>query len=239
VLIAALATDYDGTLAAEGEVAEATLAALQRLKASGRKPLLVTGREFPDLQRVFPQIGLFDAIVAENGALLYRPDLAQMRALAPPPPHAFVEALRRRGDEPLSVGHTIVATSRANEAKLLEAINELDLAWQIIRNKGSAMCLPPGVNKASGLLAALDDLALSPLNVLGVGDAENDHAFLAACGVSAAVAGALPALKAAADLVTEADDGAGVTELIDRLLADPSSLTATASRRFELGRNET
>ena len=54
--------------------------------------------------------------------------------------------------------------------------------------------------------------------MLGVGDAENDHPFLAACGLSAAVANALPALKAEVDLVTEGDEGAGVAWLIGRLL---------------------
>jgi hydroxymethylpyrimidine pyrophosphatase-like HAD family hydrolase len=40
----ALATDYDGTIAEDGVVADATLEALHELKHSGRKLLLVTGR---------------------------------------------------------------------------------------------------------------------------------------------------------------------------------------------------
>ncbi len=50
------------------------------------------------------------------------------------------------------------------------------------------MILPPGVNKAIGLAHALRDLGLSPHNVVGVGDAENDFSFLRHCGCSAAVA---------------------------------------------------
>src|SRR3984957_6375954 len=73
MLIAAFAFDYDGTIAEDGKVDQATLAALQRLKDAGRKVLLVTGRELPDLQRVFPQLGVFDVVVVENGALLYLP----------------------------------------------------------------------------------------------------------------------------------------------------------------------
>jgi hypothetical protein len=41
----ALACDYDGTLASEGRVAPETVGALERLRASGRRLLLVTGRE--------------------------------------------------------------------------------------------------------------------------------------------------------------------------------------------------
>ncbi len=41
----ALATDYDGTLAEDGVVAKTTLDALRLFKQSGRKLILVTGRE--------------------------------------------------------------------------------------------------------------------------------------------------------------------------------------------------
>ncbi|TJV10941.1 MAG: HAD-IIB family hydrolase, partial [Mesorhizobium sp.] len=58
----ALATDYDGTLAHDGIVVEKTLAALERFKKSGRKLILVTGRELPDLKRVFPELGGFDKV---------------------------------------------------------------------------------------------------------------------------------------------------------------------------------
>src|SRR5262249_50775059 len=77
-----------------------------------------------------------------------------------------------------------------------------------------------GVNKASGLAAGLKELGLSPHNVVGVGDAENDHAFLGLCECSAAVANALPMVKERADLVTRHDHGAGVRDLINDLLAN-------------------
>ena len=56
----ALATDYDGTLAHDGRVDEDTLAGLQKLLASGRRLVLVTGRELPDLQQTFPRLDLFE-----------------------------------------------------------------------------------------------------------------------------------------------------------------------------------
>jgi len=68
-----LATDYDGTLAEDGVVAEETVAALRSLKQSGRRLVLVTGRELPDLQRVFSQLDLFDIAAVENGGLLVEP----------------------------------------------------------------------------------------------------------------------------------------------------------------------
>jgi len=69
--ISCLATDYDGTLAHDGIVDDATADALVAFRRSGRRLLLVTGRELPDLVRVFPRIDLFDRVVAENGALLF------------------------------------------------------------------------------------------------------------------------------------------------------------------------
>jgi hypothetical protein len=67
----ALAVDYDGTLAREGRVDAATIGALEKIRKSGRKLILVTGRELTDLQRVFPEIEIFDLVVAENGARFF------------------------------------------------------------------------------------------------------------------------------------------------------------------------
>ena len=216
--IICLATDYDGTLAHDGAVDETTTQALVDFKRSGRKLIMVTGRELPDLMRVFPRLDLFDRVVAENGALLYNPDAKKERPLAPEPPESFVELLRAKGVGPLSVGRSIVATWEPHEKAVLEAIRELGLEMQIIFNKGAVMILPAGVNKASGLAAALDDLGLSAHNVVAVGDAENDHAFMQACGFAVAVANALPAVKDEADLVTRGARGAGVSELMANLV---------------------
>lgn len=215
----ALASDYDGTLALDGQVDEPTIAALQRLRASGRRLILVSGRELEDLLRVFPQITLCDLAVLENGALLYHPASRKAQPLGPPPPAAFIAALQARGVTPLSVGRVIVATWHPNETVVLEVIRELGLELQVIFNKGAVMVLPPGINKASGLVAALRELNISPHNTVAIGDAENDHALLHLCECAVAVANALPSVKSAVDWVTQGDHGAGVTELIDRLIA--------------------
>src|SRR5437763_1584653 len=215
-----LACDYDGTLASDSVVAPSTVAALEQLRASGRRLILVTGRELPDLQHDFDRVDLFDRVVAENGALLYRPAQDRQVPLAPPPSEAFVHALRSRGVEPLGVGRTIVSTRRPNESLVLDAISELGLELQIIFNKGAVMVLPSTISKCTGLLAALRELGLSTHNTVGVGDAENDHAFLRASEAAVAVANALPSLKEHADWTTSGARGAGVEELIGSLLND-------------------
>ncbi|WP_200840826.1 HAD family hydrolase [Geminicoccus flavidas] len=227
----ALASDYDGTIAEHGAVDQATFDALCELKRSGRRLILVSGRELPDLQRAFPELELFDLAVLENGGLLYEPATRTETVLGEPPPAALVERLQAEGVEPLSVGRCIVATWTPHEHTVLAAIRELGLELQIIFNKGAVMVLPPGVNKASGLHAALERLGISAHNVVGVGDAENDHAFLAECGVPVAVANALPALKEAAEIVTEAPRGAGVAELVAAMLANDLDDPRAALRR--------
>jgi hydroxymethylpyrimidine pyrophosphatase-like HAD family hydrolase len=230
----ALCTDYDGTIAHDGRVDAATLGALEELKASGRKLVLVTGREIEDLQRVFPRLELFDRVVAENGALIYRPATREERVIGEPPPAKFVEELRLRGVDNLSTGRCIVATWEPHERHVLAAIRDLGLELQVIFNKGAVMVLPSGLNKATGLKAALEELNISVHNTVGVGDAENDHAFLSICECSAAVANALPAVKEKADIVLQRDHGAGVQDLIREILDDDLAARGDVLHRHEV-----
>jgi len=227
----ALCSDYDGTLATDSRVTPDTVRALQRLIASGRRLVLVTGRELPELLDVFPEIGLFEQVVAENGALLYEPATRQETLLATPPPEKFIHVLKQRGVSPLSVGRAILATWRPHETVVLETIRDFGLELQVIFNKGAVMVLPAGVNKAFGLQHALEKMGVSPHNAIGIGDAENDHSLLQMCEIGVAVANALPALKESADMVTAGARGAGVEELIEELLRD--DLVRLQSRHVE------
>ncbi len=229
-----LISDYDGTLAHDGQVLPSTLEALKRVKASGRKLILATGRELPELLRVFPETAIFDLVVVENGALLYNPATEEKRLLAPAPPAAFVKELRRREVLPLSVGESIVATWHPHETTVLEVIRSQGLELQVIFNKDAVMILPSGVNKGTGVRVALEELGLSTHNALGVGDAENDHAFLGICECSVAVGNALPILKERADVVTEKDRGEGVEEIIEQLLADDLRSLQPRMKRHEI-----
>jgi len=215
----ALAADYDGTLADVGKVRPEVLAALVRLKASGRKLVLVTGRQLDELIAAFPAIDVFDRVVAENGALLYTPSPRRERALANPPPPEFEASLRVRGVTPLSCGRVIVATWQPHEQVVLSVIREQGLELEVIFNKGAVMVLPSGVNKATGMMSALDELGIDCGRVVGAGDAENDHSLLDACGLGVAVANAVPALKRRADLVTAGARGQGIIELCEQMMA--------------------
>ena len=214
----ALATDYDGTIAHDGRVDDETTEALTRARAAGVHLILVTGRELADLFNTFSHPELFEQIVVENGAVLYTPATQLVKLLAPAPPPGFIELLTRRA-VPLSVGHSIVATVEPYEHEVLEAIHTLGLEWHVIFNKGSVMALPANVTKATGLAPALEALGVEPAHAIGIGDAENDQVFLRMCGLAIAVSNALPSVMAIVHLVTAGARGAGVIEVVDRLLS--------------------
>src|SRR5437868_14559556 len=178
-----LACDYDGTLAHDGFLDDATAGALDRFRDGGGRLLMVTGRELPDLQSVCQVLDKFEWVVAENGALLYRPADNFSKLLCAPASTELAKKLAEAGVEPLSVGRAIIATREPHQVLAVELIKQLGLELQIIFNKGAVMILPTGVNKATGLSAALKRMKVAPAHVVGVGDAENDHAFLELCGV--------------------------------------------------------
>jgi hypothetical protein len=215
----ALATDFDGTLANYGIVQPDTIQALVRWRSSGRLLLLVSGRELPDLKAVFPQLDLFDCVIAENGALLYRPGNGEEELLCQPAPAELITEIRLR-HVPVHAGRAVIAAPRSYEPAVHAAIQELGIPWSVSRNRDSLMVLPSGVDKETGLRHALTELSLGTEEVIAVGDAENDRSLLLACGRGVAVANALPELKSCADLVTSGSYGAGVIELIELLLAE-------------------
>lgn len=231
----ALATDYDGTLASNDRVSESAVRALERLKVSGRRAILVTGRRLDDLLAVCSCVQLFDLVVAENGAVVYNPHSREETRLANPPSKLLIQGLQARGVEPLEIGQILVATHASHRAAVQDVIWELGLEAQVIGNRGAVMILPAGVNKATGLEYALRELGLSRHEVVGVGDAENDHSFLERCECAVAVANAAPSIKAIAAFETAAESGNGVIELIDELIAnDLHRLTGTLPQHFIL-----
>jgi len=225
----ALCCDYDGTLAQQGTVSSATVDALERVRASGRKILLVTGRILEDLQARCNRLELFDRIIAENGAVLYDPASREQRLLGQPPPDLFIQTLRARSVQPLSLVRVVISAWQPHEKTVRQIIRDTGLQLQVILNNDAIMVLPAGVNKASGLAVALQELDLSRHNIVGIGDAENDVALLDACALGVAVANAVPRLKGAAHFVTGGARGAGVIELIEELLTTDLRSRASGS----------
>jgi hydroxymethylpyrimidine pyrophosphatase-like HAD family hydrolase len=234
VIVHVLACDYDGTIATAGQVSPRMVEALRRVRESGRRTMLVTGRMLEDLRSVFRDLDtLFDAVVAENGALLYFPGRRETKRLGAPPEPALLESLDRRG-VPFEVGVSIIASDTAYAEAAVAAVREAGVERTLVFNRSSLMLLPGGVTKATGLIAALTALDLSPHNTVGIGDAENDHAFLAVCECAVAVADAVPALRERADVVTRAAGPAGVIEFIEAHVLNDLAELAPALKRHAL-----
>ena len=91
----------------------------------------------------------------------------------------------------------------------------LDWNFASFSNKGAVMVLPHGINKATGLTAALARLELSPHNTVAIGDG-GDHAMLALSEYGVAPMPS-PCSKGTADRTTAGDHGGGIGEIIDHL----------------------
>jgi hydroxymethylpyrimidine pyrophosphatase-like HAD family hydrolase len=237
MIVHVLACDYDGTIAEQACVADTTVKALARVRESGRKLVLATGRLLSELQAIFPKVNeMFDAVVAENGAVLYFPGRREVKVLGDPPERALIEALQKR-NVGVTLGSSILASWVNFAEPALAAIQEAGVERTLVFNKGAMMLVPGGVTKGTGLLRALVSMGLSPHNMVGIGDAENDHAFLALCECAVAVADAVPALRERADYVTRAPSGRGVVEFIEEhLLNDLVEIIPGISRhQFQLG----
>jgi hydroxymethylpyrimidine pyrophosphatase-like HAD family hydrolase len=222
-----IACDADGTLTLRHQLAGRTAAALVRWREAGGRIILVTGEVRDDLMHL-ARTGLFDRVVGENGGIILRPPSWRADNLGPRPPLSLVRALRGRV-EPLTVGRVMLTTEDPHERALRAAIRDLGLDCDVIRNRKNLMALPAGVNKATGLGVALDDLGLDPGGVVTVGDAENDMCWIGASGLCVAVANAVPALRAKADWVTIGRGPDGMIELIRRLLG--GKLTSRSKHR--------
>jgi len=215
---AILVCDYDGTLATGETAGSQTIEALISASEAGTKLVLATGRELPDIRRVLPEIELFQWVVAENGAVLFEPATGIKEVLGAAPPDSFFQELRKQGVGPVAKGEVIAAIHSRHAAILEETIRTLGLPYHVILNKNSAMVLPSGVDKGTGVATVLESMGVSSKETVAVGDGENDEDLFRIAGFRVAVANAVPELKACADLVTTAENGEGVIELIDALL---------------------
>jgi HAD superfamily hydrolase (TIGR01484 family) len=216
----ALVTDYDGVIARDGVPSPAAIGAIERMRRSGRRAILVTGRRLDDLRQSCPNLSLFDCIVAENGAVFCEPRTREETLLAEPPPTEFIERLKELSVSPLEIGRVIVATWLPHHLSVLQVIQEMGLELHMVFNRASVMVLPAGINKSTGMNYALRRLGLSPHEVFGVGDSENDHSFLKNSECAATVANAVPSIRRLAAVVAKSENGAGLAELIDELVTN-------------------
>jgi hypothetical protein len=229
----AVAVGIDGTLTDGSSSPPHVLAALRRTRSEGRRVVVVTGRTVGGVRDVLPDVlDHVDAVVAENGAVLFDPDRRQ--ALSAPLDGSLAAALADRGVE-IRKGAVIGSTDAEAEHAVLDEIRRLGFEYQLVRNRNLLMILPAGVSKGSGLLNALRQLGVSPRDTLAIGDAENDHSLFDVAEFGVAVADAIGSLKDRADLVLDEPDGAGVAHLLTGGLLDDPTRFASERRHLVIG----
>jgi hydroxymethylpyrimidine pyrophosphatase-like HAD family hydrolase len=211
--VQAVGLDLDGTLTSGGSISDEAMGAVAALRKQGTAVLLVTGRILSELRHDFPDLAhSFDAVVAENGAVLASEET--IHDLAAPVDDSLVQALGATGEISVRRGRVILACDGQHFDVVMHHIDRLGLDCQLLRNRSALMVLPAGVSKGTGFHVALDQLGLSAHNTLAIGDAENDLALIQLAEIGVAVANAVPSLRSHADLVLPGADGQGVAAFL-------------------------
>jgi hydroxymethylpyrimidine pyrophosphatase-like HAD family hydrolase len=234
MLCRVLACDFDGTGATNGRLAPEVASALAAARARGYATLLVTGRVVEDLRIAEVDFTSFDAVVAENGAVLWWPTLGRELKLGTPPSEAFLADLRARGVS-FVAGAIVVGTWDHCLREVVDTIRKHGMASQIAFNRAALMVLPSGIDKAVGVRHALAELGRSERNMIAFGDAENDRPLFELAEIGVAARGAVPGLAAIADDQLSLPGGAGVAHYIERLLANDGLVATPARDRIEIG----
>jgi hydroxymethylpyrimidine pyrophosphatase-like HAD family hydrolase len=229
-----LACDYDGTGAADGYLAPEVATALHAARDVGITTLLVTGRVLADLRAALVDFAVFDAVVAENGAVVWFPATGRTIVLATPPPEEFLGRLRDAG-VPFHAGSVVIGTWEGDAARVLALIREMGLDLQLVFNRAAVMLLPSGVDKALGIRRALAELRRSPRNMIAFGDAENDLPMFSLAELAVAARGAVPAVAAQTDDCLSHPGPAGIAQFIARLLEHGCDAPTPTRRRVVLG----
>lgn len=233
--LAAIALDYDGTIAVNGIMDPSVRSVIGEARGAGIAVILATGRRLGDLARAAGDLTCFDAIVAENGSVIHFPSRGRHVLLGYPPNLAFVEELRRRGVV-FELGECLIEADASASGIIIDAIHALEQPLVLTFNRGRVMVLPQAIGKSTGVRHALATLRISIHNTLAIGDAENDHDLLDACEVGVAVEWGSKGLLAVADEIVRGPGPPAVSDYV-RQLSRGGELTADhmGRRRLLLG----
>ncbi|MEA1945025.1 MAG: phosphoglycolate phosphatase [Euryarchaeota archaeon] len=214
--IEAIACDYDRTLTDESLIlSKNAVTSLRNARKNGIKVFLASGRRLPFLVDTNERYDFVDAIIAENGAVIYDPangtkiflgeGLEELRS-------AFVDA------DYVNVEEVIVATTIDHLEDVKEIIRRNDLSVDIELNRNDVMIMPKGINKGIGIAKAAEINGICREHLACIGDAENDLRMFAVAGVRVAVANAVEDLKNEADIICNEPYGDGVKEFVESLM---------------------
>jgi hydroxymethylpyrimidine pyrophosphatase-like HAD family hydrolase len=233
----AIACDFDGTGATDGRFAPEAAGALDEAKRNGIATILATGRVLEELRASDVDFSIFDAVVAENGAILWLPASGRLLQLGDSPPEHLLGALRSRGI-PFQAGTVVIGTWTRHLPQVIDLIVESGEDLQPVLNRGALMVLPSQVNKGTGVARALEELRRSEHNLVAFGDAENDYPLFRLAEVAVAARGSVPGIEAIADDRLTLSGGAGVARWIMDLLQRDCNVPTPDRQRLLIGRDD-
>lgn len=236
-----IALDLDAATAADGRLVGGVAEALREARRTGVKTVLVSGRMLPDTLAVLPESHVFDAIVAESGAVLEMPSVAVPSALAAGPDAALLAELTRR-NVAHRTGFCMVESDAVTAADVFAALRALGATHGISLDCRRLTILPQGVSKATGLGEAVWRLGASLHNTVAIGGLDDDQSLLEACEIGAAVGwGSSTTLRQSADVVVPGRDPEDLAPYIRALVATkeiPPGRLRRSLRRLRLGNRD-
>ena len=153
-----LALDFDGTIAVNDTMDVDVAAAIQEARAAGLLVVLVTGRSLSDLDALFSSPPQFDAIVAENGAVLRLPKLPSPITLSQGPDLRFWQSSDGAGSRISVVSVWWMLPLTLHRRSLRSSGLSVSLSLSPSMSAGSWCCRtasarPAGFRKRSGACA--------------------------------------------------------------------------------------
>jgi hydroxymethylpyrimidine pyrophosphatase-like HAD family hydrolase len=214
-----VALDVDGTLFDGERVVSAAVDAVVAAADSGHHMVIISGRRHDSLVEILPPALLtaMSCCVCENGGVLVDAE-GDLHLLAPALDPRLVAALRAAGVPDLDVGTVAIGGPVTHVDAIVAARDEVGSAHVVVINKDSAALLPPGCDKGSGLLAAIDSLGVHGIEVMAIGDAENDVPMFDLATIPVGVANADETVLGLGIRITDAAAGLGVAEALARWL---------------------
>lgn len=223
----AFAVDIDGTLTENGggAIHLAALAKLRHLEKLGYHVIYVSGRSSIEAYVLAVFGGTTKIAVGENGgAITIAPQEHRLLASKEKCMQGY-NLLKKSLDgveiKPVFPRMTEVVMQRTFDLtqgqKILE---ENNLELYLSDSKYAYHINEKGMNKATGLKAALQMLKLGPEQTVAIGDSDTDIPMFDACGYSIALGHAEENVKTSAKQVVKGREGTGLVEAIDLVALD-------------------
>ncbi|MEE2624733.1 MAG: HAD hydrolase family protein [Candidatus Thermoplasmatota archaeon] len=190
---------------------------------------LASGRTLPNVTPIRQSLGVSGFVIAENGGMIWDSDEGHdIVALADGARakeaaewlSTQIDGLDPRGIESNRWRETEWCLKETHAYEQIETLlNESEWSDLEVITTGFAVHIAkPGLNKANGLLLALEQRGIDPQRVIACGDAPNDIPMFDVVGFSVAVNDAYPGVVEAANCVTDNPGKDGSVELLRELL---------------------